>query len=187
MVIAVVSACGPVPATVVDDSATVAATSTTRAPRIVDDSGRPDITFDPCLDLPDEVMTAAGYDAEHKEFADMPMGSYTFLGCSYEGTVSVPGVLARYDLNVMAGNVSLGEELEKNGHVATTTTINGRPALLEVDPNTLDTCRFALQSDFGVVIFSRIYQKDHTGPVPQHEWCSEFESFVASVEPLLKR
>ncbi|MCK0093922.1 DUF3558 domain-containing protein, partial [Rhodococcus sp. F64268] len=62
-IIAVAAACGPTPATEIDDSTTVATAPTTRTPRIVDDSGRPDITFDPCLDLPDDVMTAAGYDA----------------------------------------------------------------------------------------------------------------------------
>ncbi|MFD6896417.1 DUF3558 domain-containing protein [Rhodococcus sp. NPDC060086] len=186
VVIAVVSACGPVPATVVDDSATVAATSTTRAPRIVDDSGRPDIAFDPCLDLPDDVMTAAGYDAAHKKFADMPMGSYTFLGCEYNKHDLVPGVRRGYGLNVLSGNVSLDEELEKNADVAIPTTVNGRSALREVDPTTTDTCRYVLETDFGIVIFSRLHYKDHPGPSAQSEWCAGMEHFVFSVEPFIR-
>ncbi|MFD6857583.1 DUF3558 domain-containing protein [Rhodococcus sp. NPDC060090] len=184
--IAMASACGPAPATVVDDSdSTTVAPTSTRTPRIVDDSGRPDITFDPCLDLPDEVMSAAGYDAAHKEFADMPMGSYTFLGCSYKGTIHIPGVLARYGLIVMAGNASLEEEFKKNGDVATPTTVNGRPALLEVGTNGNDECTYVLQTDFGIVLFNRLYHKDHTGPVPPSEWCFGLEDFIGTVEPLL--
>lgn len=77
---AAVTACSPNTAdsTASEDTAT----STTRTPRITDDSGRPPVTFDPCYDIPDDVMNAAGYDAESKELADMPMGSYTFLGCT---------------------------------------------------------------------------------------------------------
>ncbi|MEE2061483.1 DUF3558 domain-containing protein [Rhodococcus artemisiae] len=185
-VVAVVSSCGPAPAPEVDDTTTEAAAPTTRTPRIVDDSGRPDITFDPCLDLPDDVMTAAGYDAAHKEFADMPMGSYTFLACYYRGTVQIPGVLARYDLNVMAGNVSLDEELKKNGQFATEITINGRPALREIGTNGDNECTYVLETNFGIVLFNRLYHKDHTGPVPQNEWCAGLDDFVAAVEPLLK-
>ncbi|MGX6511606.1 DUF3558 domain-containing protein [Rhodococcus sp. SJ-2] len=184
-VIAGVSACGPAPATEVDDDPTVAATTTTRTPRIVDDSGRPDVTFDPCLDLPDDVMTAAGYDAARKEFADMPMGTYTFLGCTYTKTDLVPGIRRGYGLNVLSGNVTLDEELQKNGAAATPTAINNRPSLLEVDPNTSDTCRYVLETDFGIVIFSRLHYKDHPGPSAQSEWCAGFEDFVSSVEPFI--
>ncbi|MCK0093912.1 DUF3558 domain-containing protein [Rhodococcus sp. F64268] len=185
-IIAVAAACGPAPAPAVDNSTTVTTAPTTRTPRIVDDSGRPDITFDPCLDLPDDVMTAAGYDAAHKEFADMPMGSYTFLACYYRGTVQIPGVLARYDLNVMAGNVSLDEELKKNGQFATEITINGRPALREIGTNGDNECTYVLETNFGIVLFNRLYHKDHTGPVPLDEWCAGLDDFVTAVEPLLK-
>ncbi|MFD6857585.1 DUF3558 domain-containing protein [Rhodococcus sp. NPDC060090] len=184
-VIAVASACGPAPTTVVDDSTTGAATSTTRAPRIVDDSGRPDITFDPCLDLPDEVMSAAGYNAAHKEFADMPMGSYTFLGCEYNKPDLVPGVRRGYGLNVLSGNVTLDEELKKNADVAIPTTVNGRPALREVGPSGNDECTYALQTSFGIVLFNRLYNKDHAGPVARDEWCAGMEEFMASVEPYI--
>ncbi|WP_308198864.1 DUF3558 domain-containing protein [Rhodococcus sp. F64268] len=184
-IIAVAAACGPAPAPAVDNSTTVTTAPTTRTPRIVDDSGRPDVTFDPCLDLPDDVMTEAGYDAAHKEFADMPMGWYTFLGCTYRDRTLIPGVRRGYGLNILAGNVSIDEELEKNGSVATAASINGRRALLEVDPNNRDTCTYVLQTEFGIAIFSRIYHKDHPGPVPQNEWCTGFEDFVSTLEPYI--
>ncbi|AYA25751.1 DUF3558 domain-containing protein [Rhodococcus rhodochrous] len=181
---AVVTACSP---SVADDATEDETTaSTTRTPRITDDSGRPPVTFDPCYDIPDDVMDAAGYDAAKKELADMPMGTYTFLGCAYEGTLSIPGVLARYDLNVLSGNVTLEEEYDKNGHVAVSTSINGRSALLEVDPGNVETCRYVLETDFGIAIFSRLYQKDHSGPVPQSEWCDGFEQTVSTIEPSIQ-
>jgi len=181
---AAVTGCGPSPAAEVEASEAV--TTTTRTPRITDDSGRPPVTFDPCYDIPDEVMEAAGYNAAKKKLADMPMGSYTFLGCTYTKEERIPGMRRGYGLNILSGNVTIEEELEKNGHIATHTTINGRPALLEVDPDSKDACKYALPTDFGVVFLTRIYNKDHPGPVPHDMWCEGMEDFVASVEPYIE-
>jgi len=164
---------------------TVVETSEVRTPRVVDDSGRPPVTFDPCLDLPDDVMRDAGYDAEHKEISDMPMGWYTFLGCSYRKSDPIPGVRRGYSLSVLAGNVSLDEELQKNRDVAEETTVNGRAALREVGPTGNDECTYVLQTSFGIAIFNRLYHKDHPGPVPRAEWCAGLEDFVTRVEPFI--
>ncbi|MCD5418853.1 DUF3558 domain-containing protein [Rhodococcus pyridinivorans] len=180
-VAAVATACSPSAAD--DATGDETTTSTTRTPRITDDSGRPPVTFDPCYDIPDDVMDAAGYDAAKKEVADMPMATHTFLGCTYKKEDLVPGVRRGYSLNILSGNVSLDEELKKNGHVATSATINGRSALLEVDPENRDACTYVLQTDFGVVFVTRLYNTDHPGPAPQSEWCAGMEEFVGSIEP----
>ena len=160
-------------------------TSTTRTPRVVDDSGRPQITFDPCLDIPDELLLQARYDTRSKEPTDYPMGTYSFIGCRFKGTLHIPGVLRRYGLNVLAGNVTLEEELAKDRLIATETTINGRRALLEVDNNNQNSCSIAVETEFGIVIFSRTYYPDHTRGVPREQWCSGLDDLASSIEPLL--
>lgn len=180
----IIAGCGAEAATEPSDAE--AATSTTRTPRITDDSGRPPVTFDPCHDIPDDVMTEAGYDAATKEIADMPMGWYTFLGCTYDGTLRIPGVLRRYGLNILSGNVSLAEEQEKKGAIARPVSVNGRAALLEVDPAVRDTCKYALETTFGIVLISRIYHKDYVGELPQHEWCAGMEDLVQAIEPFIR-
>ncbi len=151
----------------------------------MDDSGRPQITFDPCLDIPDGLLVDAGYDPRSKEIADYPMGSYTFLACGYDGTVHIPGVLFRYGINILAGNITLEEELAKDRLIATETTINGRRALLEVEDNDQNSCAIAVEAKFGIVIFSRTYYPDHTRGVPRNEWCNDLDNLVSSIEPLL--
>ncbi|WP_413767888.1 DUF3558 domain-containing protein [Rhodococcus pyridinivorans] len=163
------------------------ATTTTRTPRITDDSGRPPVAFDPCYDIPDDVMNAAGYDAAKKELADYPMGTYTFLGCSYGKDDFVPGVRRGFNLSILSGNVSFDEELAKNGHIATETSINGRRALLEVDSSDRDACAYALETDFGIAIFSRLYNADHVGPAPQSEWCLGMKELVIEIEPFIAK
>ncbi|MFX1760893.1 DUF3558 domain-containing protein [Rhodococcus sp. As11] len=182
-VAAVATACSPSAAD--DATGDETTTSTTRTPRITDDSDRPPVTFDPCYDIPDDVMNAAGYDAAKKEVADYPMGTYTFLGCTYRKDDHVPGVRRGYNLSILSGNVTLDEELAKKGATATETTINGRGALLEVDPDSDGTCTFVLQANFGIVSLIRTYNKDHPGPVPETERCFDMEGLVSSIEPLL--
>ena len=181
---AVVTACSPSAAD--DATGDETTTSTTRTPRITDDSGRPPVTFDPCYDIPDDVMNAAGYDAAKKGLADYPMGTHTFLGCTYRKDDLVPGVRRGYSLSILSGNVTLDEELAKKGAVATETTINGRRALLEMDPASNGTCTYVLQSNFGIVSLIRTYNKDHPGPVPETEWCFGMDGLVSSIEPLLE-
>ena len=160
-----------------------ASTSTTRTPRITDDSGRPPVTFDPCYDIPDDVMNAAGYDAGKKEVADMPMGTYTFLGCAYDKRDHVPGVRRGYGLNILSGNVALEEEHSKNAHIASPITINGRAGLREVGPSGNNECTYVLQTEFGIVLFNRLYYTDTVEPAPKNEWCSGMDQFVMSIEP----
>ncbi|WP_138842363.1 DUF3558 domain-containing protein [Rhodococcus pyridinivorans] len=182
-VAAVVTACSPSAAD--DATGDETTTSTTRTPRITDDSGRPPVTFDPCYDIPDDVMNAAGYDAAKKEVADYPMGTHTFLGCTYRKDDHVPGVRRGYSLSILSGNVTLDEELAKNGSIATETSINERRALLKIDQENSAACKYVLQTNFGVVFFNRLYNKDHAGEVPQSEWCSRMEELVISLEPFI--
>lgn len=176
--------------TAASDTAAVAAdettmTPTTRAPRLTDESGRPDITFDPCLDIPDDVLVEAGYDPRTEDVADYLMEQYTFMVCTYRAPVDIPGVIRSYGLNILSGNVSIDEELTKVGDIATETSVNGRRALLEYDPEPDNTCAITLQTDFGIVIFSRLYHADHTRTLTHDERCGGLHDTVALFEPFV--
>lgn len=158
---------------------------TTRVPRIVDDSGRPDVTFDPCLDIPDEALAEAGYDPKSEESADFPMGHYTFLGCGYMGTTTIPGELRRYGLSILSGNVGLEEERIKMGAIASDMTVNGRPALFEFDPKPGKECSITVQTDFGMVIFSRLYHPDHNRTLSKEQRCGGLEETVGLFETFI--
>ncbi len=164
---------------------TESAMSTTRTPRVVDDSGRPEITFDPCLDVPDELLIEVGYDPRSKDIADYPMGSYTFLVCSYDGAVSVQGTMRPYGLNILSGNVTLQEELQKDGNISTSIDVNGRRALLQVDAAARNTCAVVVETAYGIVIFNRLYNPDHTRGSSPEEWCAGLQDLAAAVEPLI--
>ncbi len=151
----------------------------------MDDSGRPQITFDPCLDIPDGLLVDAGYDPRSKEKADYPMGSYSFLGCRYEGTVRIPGVLRRYGLSILSGNVTIEEELLKDADIASEIEIDGHRALLEVGPRNKNSCAIVLQTSFGITMLNRRYWPDHTRDVPQSEWCVGLADLATKIAPLV--
>lgn len=149
---------------------------------MTDDSGRPDITFDPCLDIPDEALVEAGYDPASAESTDYPMGTYTFLSCTYWGSESIPGELRRFSLSVLAGNVTLEEEREKVGAIATDTTVNGRSALFEYDAEARKECAITVQTAFGIVIFSRLYHPAHVRPLSREQRCDGLTETVERFE-----
>lgn len=161
-------------------------TPTTRAPRLTDESGRPAITFDPCLDIPDDVLSEAGYDPRTEDVSDYLMEQYTFMVCTYGAPMNIPGVIRSYGLNILSGNVSIDEELAKVGDIASETTVNGRRALLEYDPKPDNTCALTLETDFGIVIFSRLYHADHTRTLTYNERCGGLADTVALFEPFIE-
>ncbi|NLU62013.1 DUF3558 domain-containing protein [Rhodococcus sp. HNM0563] len=182
--IAATTACGTDAPPEEQPSAAETITSTTRTPRVVDESGRPAITFDPCLDIPDDVLVDARYDPKSKHATQHPMESYSFLGCRFKGTTSDSG---DDRLSVLAGNVTLEEEWDKNGHISSHTSVSGRDALLQLDPHNKNTCAITLRADFGIVIFSRTRFPDDARKLPLDEWCAGLEKAVALFEPHLDR
>lgn len=162
----VVSGCGtPAISTHSDTSLT----TTTRTPRYVDNSDRPQVTFDPCLDIPDSALIESGYDPKSEENADFKGGSYTFLGCSYDTPER------RYGMNVLSGNVSFAEEQEKTRAYATPIDINGRRALLKFDPAIRNACDLSIETSAGFLGFTRRLVVDYAGPAPESEWCAGLE------------
>ena len=146
--------------------------TTARVPRHVDQSDRPQVIFDPCLDIPDSAIVEAGYDAASEENADFTPDEYTFLGCTYD----TPQRL--YGLNVLSGNISFEEERQKVQSTQRSTRpieINGRPALLEFDSGKPDVCAVSMETSSGFVILDRNLFKGTGTHAPESEWCAGLE------------
>lgn len=175
--IAALTGCGTPELQVESDVA--AADTPARTPRLTDNSGRPPVTFDPCLDVPDDVLSQAGYDPASKRHTDYPLDDYTFLGCEFVTPVR------QYGLSLLSGNVSFAEEQEKTAAYAQPININGREALLKLDPALRDACAITLNTDYGILIIARDLHSDYIGPAPQEEWCAGLEDTARIIEPLL--
>ncbi|MFC9551752.1 DUF3558 domain-containing protein [Rhodococcus sp. NPDC056960] len=144
-------------------------TSSTRVPRHVDESTRPQVVFDPCLDIPDEALLEAGYDPNSEKNADFPAKSYTFLGCSYDSTDGL------YGMNALSGNITWAEEQEKSKDHATEIQVNGRRALLKFNPEVRNACDLSIETPFGMFGLTRSLFPDYAGPAPEPEWCAGLE------------
>lgn len=122
-------------------------TPATRTPRITDDSGRPPVAFDPCIDLSNQQITELGYRPDTRRKTDYPAGSYTFLSCSFKST--------DYLISISAGNITFAEDQRKvqnDGSTIAPTTIDDRQAMLMP---TGGQCSLSMQTAFGSVILTR--------------------------------
>ncbi|CDZ92574.1 DUF3558 domain-containing protein [Rhodococcus ruber] len=163
-------------------------TTTTRVPRLVDESDRPLVAFDPCLDIPDEVLTAAGYDPRTEDNADFAATHFTMLGCSYDGIVHIPGILANYGLSVLSANFDFEEERQKatgNGDDMVLTELAGRRALLKTNTSLPYRCGMSVETSYGVLIFGRIHFRDSSAPLPESQWCVGLEDTVGRIVAVL--
>lgn len=164
-----------------------APSTTTRVPRLVDESDRPLVAFDPCLDIPDDVLAAAGYDPNSEENADFAATHYTMLGCSYDGTTPVPGVAA-YGLTVMSANFDWAIELQKsadNGDETIHTEIAGRRALLKTNQSFPESCDVSIETSYGVLLFAQVLFGKGGARVPEAQWCTGLEDTAERIVAVL--
>ncbi|WP_225223463.1 DUF3558 domain-containing protein [Rhodococcus ruber] len=162
-------------------------TTTTREPRLVDESDRPLVAFDPCLDIPDDVLTTVGYDPTSEDNADFAATHYTMLGCSYEGTAVIPGVAA-YGLTVMSANFDWAIELQKvadNGDNVVPTEIVGRRALVKTNQSLPESCGMSVETSYGVLIFAQVLFGKGGARVPEVQWCTGLEDTVERIVAVL--
>lgn len=161
-----------------DDAAasSESATSTTRVPRGTDDSGRPQVAFDPCLDIPDEALIEAGYDPKSEvEDAYLP-GTHTFLSCAYDTPER------GYGLNVMSGNITFAEEQEKVKDYSTPIEIHGHRALRKILPGNQGDCAVSIETDYGILIVGRLIQRTSSDQTtPRSEWCDGIEETASII------
>ena len=153
----------------------------TRVPRHVDQSDRPQVTFDPCLDIPDTTIAQAGYDPASETNADFKGGSYTFLGCGYDTPQR------RYVMNVLSGNITFAEEQEKKKDHSTPIDINGRRAILIFDPSVSDACDLSIETPYGILGFTRSVFAGNGQHAPESEWCAGLEDTARIIEPFIPK
>ncbi|WFS13599.1 DUF3558 domain-containing protein [Rhodococcus aetherivorans] len=188
IVLATLSACtASSPNPVSPDEAPSAPTTTTRVPRLVDESDRPLVAFDPCLDIPDDVLAAAGYDPNSEDNADFAATHYTMLGCSYDGTLKIPGVAA-YGLTVMSANFDWAVELQKsadNGDEVVRTDVADRRALLKTNQSLPESCDMSVETSYGVLLFGLVLFGKGGARVPEAQWCTGLEDTAERIVTVL--
>lgn len=156
--------------------------TTVRTPRVVDDSERPDITFDPCLDVPMEILLERGFDDRSKDLTDLPFGTYTFISCSWKSFAQTTDHKDSYAITFLAGNVSYEEYLKRDRDISTEITINSRRALLQHDRN---DCAIILDTKFGVLVSSWLHFPYDNEPIPSEKQCAPLFSLVQDIETLV--
>lgn len=107
-------------------------------------NGRPDVTFDPCLEFGDETVRQAGMDPATRKRDDF-IAEYTFLGCDFSGS--------EYGAGVSISNVTFEESVERYRETTRDRiSIGSREALLT--SNRLDpvNCAVVIRLRIGILM-----------------------------------
>ncbi|RVW04339.1 DUF3558 family protein [Rhodococcus xishaensis] len=155
------------------ESDTVSPTPTVRVPRHVDQSDRPLVTFDPCLDIPDDALVEAGYDPKSKDEDVVAADYHTFLICGFRTPQR------QYALSLLSGNITFAEQQEKSKDYATPIMLDGRRALLEV-PNSL-SCAVSIETSYGILGVSRVFFRTRSDQNTEEERCIGIEETASII------
>lgn len=107
------------------------------------------------------------------------------LGCQFDGTLHIPGVLDRYGLSVLSANFTFEVEQEKTADYAVPTEFAGRRALLKIDPSRPYSCGMSVETSYGVLMVGRIHFRDSSAPLPESQWCVGLDDTVGRIVAVL--
>ncbi|TQF65592.1 DUF3558 domain-containing protein [Rhodococcus spelaei] len=111
------------------------------APTQINDTGRPDVTFDPCLDLGDDTIRGLGVDPTTRKRDDSVFSTYAFLSCTFQSDLNI--------VRISSSNITLQEYRDRFGAVAEPINVNGREAIMLRDE--VETCDIVMHTREGVV------------------------------------
>ncbi|RVW03361.1 DUF3558 domain-containing protein [Rhodococcus spongiicola] len=165
----ILTACGSPAAApeAVSASDTVSPSPTTRVPRYVDQSDRPLVVFDPCLDIPDEALVEAGYDPGTKDEDVVRADYHTFLICNFDTPQR------QYGLGLYSSNITFAEEQEKVQDYSTPIEFDGRRALRKIPSE--GTCGISMETGYGILIVSRVFLPSRSDQNVEEEQCVGIE------------
>lgn len=103
-------------------------------PTQINRTGKPEVTFDPCLGLGDAVIEKAGFDPSTRERDDFIADNYAFISCEFESRALI--------LTVASSNLTLPEVVDRfsGEREIRRTRVNGRETLVIPDPRGDDMC-----------------------------------------------
>ncbi|WP_072738905.1 DUF3558 domain-containing protein [Rhodococcus triatomae] len=130
--------------------ASPSSTSEIRKPRLTDLSARPDVIFDPCMDIPDDALRAAGLEPSTRSFEDVSSSDRTFLICAYR-----PGPRGMY-VNIGSSNSTYDEYVAKESESELHEyDIDGRRAVTKHVGSRGGNCILTVETSYGTLGVTR--------------------------------
>ncbi|MGL4305817.1 MAG: DUF3558 family protein [Mycobacteriaceae bacterium] len=140
------------------------------------DKKHPEITFDPCIDIPDAVLITAGVNPAEKNQNNYLKGeSYYALDCDWGGT--------QWGIDIASGAITSFERArsqDRPGATVTDIRVNKRQAVLISDPEAVG-CSVLMATSYGYVLLSRTFNS--TKKLTATERCAGIEDVVRIIEP----
>lgn len=143
------------------------------------DNARDKVSYDPCFELPDQVVTNLGFDARSRDRRDFMSNHYAFIGCDFMRKGDVNGQQMRTgEIIVRASNITLGEFREREGANAENIRIGARDGIRY--PSGVDDCYIVFPFREGVLSV-----KFGTTPFVQENACELVVPMAEAIEATL--
>ncbi|MGL4305816.1 MAG: DUF3558 family protein [Mycobacteriaceae bacterium] len=141
------------------------------------DKKHPEITFDPCIDIPDAVLVKAGVNPAEKKRNDYLKGeSYYALDCYWGGT--------QWGIDIASGAITSFERArsqDRPGATVTDIRVNKRQAAILNEPSMNLTCSVLMATSYGYVLLARTLHT--TKKLTDETRCAGIEDVVRIIEP----
>lgn len=117
------------------------------APTQVNRTGKPDVAFDPCLEISDTVVSSAGLDPSTRERDDFISDDYAFIGCEFNSDTIM--------LSITSANLTLSDVVTRfPEREQRRTQVDGRGTLVIPDPEVDNLCEAYVETNTGFLNLS---------------------------------
>lgn len=143
-------------------------------------SGRTEVGFDPCFEVPDSSISEAGFDPNSRERGDFVADDYSFIGCEFSGTAPNTDIVLRF-LDITSSNITVDEFRDRNIDTAKEMEdigISGRKAIVF---DHLGGCWIAMESNDGTLSMHLNTPATNNGTVS----CNSIVPIATVIEPSL--
>ncbi|APE34015.1 hypothetical protein BOX37_08560 [Nocardia mangyaensis] len=139
------------------------------------------VRWDPCVEIPDSTVSAAGFAPDTRERSDAINYDYAFIGCQFERQEDVRGQMLGTGLMfVSSANIGLEQIREREDEEEF--TVNGRAGVFYRD-RPAEACLVAFPGPDGVVHISV------SSSIALTDWnaCDHIDGIAGAIEPLVPK
>lgn len=175
--------------TTADDSGTT--TTSSKGPDIAiavkpapeqDPNGTKPVLFDPCAQIGDSTIAAAGFSPDTRQRSDQVHTGYAFISCTFDRQQSVMGRQQRVgSLTVSSTNITLDQFRQRQNGNFKETTVNGQQAVIsDLDR---ETCNIVIPGPDASIDL----QTDSVTGVADWKGCDHLQEIASTIQSALPK
>ncbi|NLV81043.1 MAG: DUF3558 family protein [Rhodococcus sp.] len=139
------------------------------------------ITFNPCLDIPEQLFRDLGVEPTEATLSTRVDRVSASITCSLRPSISASGESTRTLVDIEASTRPHDEHPQVHADDATRVDINGRGGLMEADDvaSDLRSCALSLSTAFGSIVIDQMF---YGRGIERRDACESVQDFAETIE-----